>query len=260
MKSPLTILIFLLFVLGGAMFWLVKEEGSTVGDEGGLVLHCAAGFRKPMVEIARRYEEEFGVPVYLQFGGSGALASQLELAGGDLFLPADESYLEPMRARGELLASVELTRLTAGLVVVEGNPKNLRTLQDLGREGVRVSLGDESASIGKYSWEVLEKEGLKSWMGSNVVVTKPTVNHVVEDVATGAVDAAIAWDAVVRDFEGVEWISLAEFADGAKRADLGVLKASQKREAALHFSRYVVAEEGGRAVFEEMGFARPGGE
>jgi molybdate transport system substrate-binding protein len=64
-----------------------------------LLFHCAAGLRKPMSEIARHYEEEFGVKVHLQFGGSGALASQLELAGGDLYLPADQSYIDSAREK-----------------------------------------------------------------------------------------------------------------------------------------------------------------
>ena len=142
-------------------------------------------------------------------------------------------------------------------MVAEGNAKEVRTLGDLRKEGLRISLGEKSASIGKHTWAVLEEVGLRSVIAPNVVVTKPTVNYVVEDVATGAVDAAIAWDAVARDYDGVEWIAVAEFSQRARRADLGVLKTSGNQERALHFSRYVVAEGGGRVVFDEMGFARP---
>src|SRR5206468_10993017 len=59
-----------------------------------LVVYCAAGLKPPVELIARVYERDFGIPVQLQYGGSGTLLSNLRVAGkGDLFLAADESYL-----------------------------------------------------------------------------------------------------------------------------------------------------------------------
>ncbi len=63
-----------------------------------------------MAEIARNYKAETGVPVRLQLGGSGALEAQLEVAGGDLFLSADGSYLESVRKKGLLGNSFPVAR------------------------------------------------------------------------------------------------------------------------------------------------------
>lgn len=257
MKRLLIVLLFLFSVLAGAIWWLVEERDEVELGGGRLQVHCAAGFRRPMTMIARQYEEEFAVRVDLQFGGSGALASQLEIAGGDLFLPADASYLEAIRKRGGVLESLKVARLTAGVVVARGNPKGITSLGDLGRAGLRISLAEKSASIGKHTWAVLDEVGLLGEITPNVVVTKPTVNNVVEDIAIGAADAAIVWDAVVRDYSGVEWIAVPEFTQRAKRADLGVLATSDDVERARHFARYVVDSNRGRKVFDEMGFARP---
>ena len=95
-RSVLTIGI-LLVLLGGAFWWLTNDNDRDGPGSADLLFHCAAGLRKPMSEIARQYEEEFGVKVNLQFGGSGAFASQLELGGVELYLPADQSYIDSAR-------------------------------------------------------------------------------------------------------------------------------------------------------------------
>src|SRR5262245_60960731 len=43
-----------------------------------LVVFCAAGLRKPVEQAARDYEEEHGVEVRLQYGGSETLLGQIE--------------------------------------------------------------------------------------------------------------------------------------------------------------------------------------
>lgn len=257
MKRPLVLIISLLGVLGAALWWLVRDQDESKPGQRDLLVHCAAGLRKPMAEIARCYEEEFGVRVNLQFGGSGALESQLEVAGGDLYLPADLSYLDSVREKGLLEESIPVALLTAGMVVPKGNPEGLEDLRDLGRAGLKISLAERSASVGKFTWSVLEKEGLLDVVRPNVVVTKPTVNAIVEDVATGAVDVSLAWDAVAGNFSEVEWIAVPEFSKRAKRAAIGVLTSSRDATRALHFARYVTAKDRGRKIFKERGFSVP---
>ena len=93
MKRPILILFFLLALLGSALWWLANDRNEIERGKGSLLVHCAAGLRRPMSEISRQYEEEFGIKIILQFGGSGALESQLMVAGGDLYLPADQGYV-----------------------------------------------------------------------------------------------------------------------------------------------------------------------
>ena len=257
MKRSVFTIGILVVLLGGAFWWLTNDNDRDGPGSADLLFHCAAGLRKPMSEIARQYEEEFGVKVNLQFGGSGALASQLELAGGDLYLPADQSYIDSAREKGLMKEAIPVALLTAGLVVPKGNPRGLMTLSDLGKEGLKISLAERSASVGRFTWKVLEEEGLLARVNPNVVVTKPTVNAIVEDVATGAVDVSLAWDAVAKNFSEVEWLAVPEFLKRAKRASIGVLTSSKDTKRALHFARYVTARDRGRKVFQEMGFMVP---
>jgi ABC-type molybdate transport system substrate-binding protein len=257
MNRNLAIVLLLIAILGGSLWQIARKDSGQRHSPTPLLVHCAAGLRGPVGEIARAYETEFGIPIHLQFGGSGALEAQLAVAGGDIYLPADESYIVSTRARGLVREVIPVTSLTGGIVVPKGNPKHLRTLADLARPGLRLSLADRSAAIGRHTWAVLDQSPSLPGFQANTVVTKPTVNNIVEDVATGAVDAALAWDAVARTFPEVEWLPLPEFASRPTPVSVGVLTSSPAPARALHFARYLTAGGRGLKIFAGAGFAIP---
>ena len=66
-------------------------------NTGDLTMYTAAGLRPPVEQIVAEYEEEFGVTVTLQFGGSASLLGQLKAdrySTPDLYLAADQFYLD----------------------------------------------------------------------------------------------------------------------------------------------------------------------
>jgi molybdate transport system substrate-binding protein len=254
MNRTIATILSLATLLGVCIWLLLRADRPSPLGKSPLVVHCAAGLRIPVSEIAREYEREFGVPVHLQFGGSGALESQLAVAGGDLYLPVDDSYIRSTRSKGLVRESIPVASLTAGIVVPKGNPKELHSLGDLGKNGIRLSLADRSAAIGKLTWHVLEQSAALPRLEANVLVTKPTVNNIVEDVATGAVDATIAWDAVTRSFPELEWIAVPEFSAASRAASIGVLASATDPARALHFARFLSSRDRGLPVFGKAGF------
>ena len=114
-----------------------------------ILVHCAAGLRMPVEELARQFETETEVPVQLQFGGSQQLlASILTAKRGDLFIPGDDSYL----AKAEVAETLPLAQMDVVVVVRKGNPLKVATLADLMQPAVRVALPDpDSAATGKLA-------------------------------------------------------------------------------------------------------------
>ncbi len=225
-----------------------------------ITLHCAAGLRLPVSEIARRYQEELGIPVRIQFGGSGELASQLSVAGGDLYLPADLSYIESTRRSGLVRESIPVLTLTAGIVLSKGNPKEIGSLGDLARADVRVSLADPSTAVGRLTRDVLQEAGLWTSIEANAAVFKPTVNNVAEDVALSTVDAGIVWDAVASQFDQLEFLHVPLFDAQPAAAAIGVLAASPQPTEALRFARYLTASDRGLPLFRLHHFATEQGD
>jgi molybdate transport system substrate-binding protein len=154
---------------------------------------------KPVVEeVALIFEKMTGAKVLLHFGGSGKMLSEMKLARrGDLYLPGSSDYME--LAKREQLVDPETERRIAYLVPVisvpAGNPKNIRSLEDLARPGLKVGIArPDSVCIGLYAVEVLERSGLASQVRPNIVTHAESGEKTAQLVALGTVDAVIGWD------------------------------------------------------------------
>ena len=246
----------------GVCFWLLASvgEGPSNSDKQDLVLFCAAGFRKPMEKIIRRYEAETGTTVHLQPGGSNTLLSQIQAGGGagDLYLAAEDYYIE----RGRELGLVEEAEVVAYqrpvILVAKGNPKSINGVQDLARDDVKVSFGNpEQAAIGRKASGLLKQAGLWSDVEANIRdngVFKPTVPESANDVAIGAVDAAIVWDALARSYPQLDVVTAPEFDSGRSPLLLSVLSKAPQPAAALKFVRFATASDQGLKIAAESGF------
>ncbi|MDZ4287757.1 MAG: substrate-binding domain-containing protein, partial [Prosthecobacter sp.] len=75
----------LLLLAALALLGLAWKQSQSEGDQASLVVYCGAGLKKPVEDVAKQYESEFGIKVDLQYGGSGTLLSQIRVAKrGDL--------------------------------------------------------------------------------------------------------------------------------------------------------------------------------
>ena len=140
-----------------------RPSGNDLSSEAEpLVLFCAASNRAVMESIKAQYEKEFRRSVQIQYGASQTLLSSIEVSGtGDLFLPADDSFIE-MGKQKDLLSEVLPLATMRGVVAVRrGNPKGIRAFSDLMRPEVRVLQASPDASaIGKRTREALTENKL----------------------------------------------------------------------------------------------------
>ena len=173
-----------------ALLVVGKPGRPGAGPEGvSLLVYCAAGLKPPVEAAARAYEQELHVTVQLQYGGSGTLLSNLKVADrGDLFLAADDSYLQAARSNGLVAESVPIARLTPVVAVAKGNPRGFRGIADLGRVSLAFANPD-AAAVGRIARDIFRQSGQWASIEERVKVFKPTVNDVANDIKLGAVDA-----------------------------------------------------------------------
>src|SRR5688572_19290592 len=126
-----------------------------------LLMYCAAGMRYPLERIAAKYEAEYGIRVNLQYGGSNTLLNQLEVnKTGDLFLAGEASYIQLAEEKGLTAEAFPLAVMKPVIGVKAGNPKNIRSIDDLTREDVKVALGEpDAAAIGNMTRSLLSASG-----------------------------------------------------------------------------------------------------
>jgi molybdenum ABC transporter molybdate-binding protein len=242
-------------VLVGALMW-PAHDGPTHEP---IVLYCAAGIKPAVEVIAREYEREYGVPVRADYGGSQTLLAKIEVgrdAGpGDLYLPADDSYIRLGRDKGLLAEAVPLARMRPVVAVAAGNPKKIVQLDDLLRPDVRLAQANpDAAAIGKVTRDALRKAGRWDEVNGRTAVFKTTVNDVANDIQLGSADAGFVWDATVRQVEGLEAVHLPQLDQVSATISVAVLSGCRQTPAALRFARYLAARDRGLPHFEKNGF------
>src|SRR5947209_7133278 len=124
------------------LYWDPFADAEREGPEP-LLVYCAEALRVPMEAIARDYEREVGQQVLLQCGASQAIVTQLQLVQrGDVFLPADESFMEQAQQKDLVATPVLLARMTAVAVIRPGYAAPVRSWAELVRPGHKLGLGN----------------------------------------------------------------------------------------------------------------------
>src|SRR5262245_26888615 len=102
MRTAWTAFLLCLAILTAFVAYLAWPRGGDTPNEP-LRIYCAAGIRPPVEEVARAYQQECGGSVEILPGPSEALLAQAEASqSGDLYLPADESFIRKGRERKQL--------------------------------------------------------------------------------------------------------------------------------------------------------------
>ncbi len=258
----------LLAVLGSvgmlvvAVVLLSRDDTASTLSKAPLTLFCAASNRAVVEAIRADYESEYGRPIHIQYGPSQTLLTSLELSEtGDLFLPADDSFIELARNRNLVVEALPLAQMRAVVAVRRGNPKSIHSFEDLLREDVNlVQANPEAAAIGKLTEGILSKVGLWEKLKQRTAAFRTTVTDVANDLVVDAADAGIVYDAVLHSYPNLEPIELPEFQAANSKVVVAVSRTSTQPSEALHFARYLAAKDRGSKRYSEFGFVAADGD
>ena len=251
----------LLGVLAANVIHRVPQPSQT-GTLEPLVIYCAASNQSVLEAIRRDYERDYKTPLQIQYGPSQTLLAALEVSRtGDLYLPADDSYLSLARERHLLADEFPLATMRAVVVVPKGNPKRIARWEDLLQVEVRLTqASSETAAIGKLTRASLTASDQWETLHAHTTVYKTTVHEVANDVKVGAVDAGIVFDVVLHGDDTLEAVALPELESVKAHVAVAVLKSSSQPRQALHFARYLAARDKGLTRYREFGFQPVDGE
>jgi molybdate transport system substrate-binding protein len=244
-----------LVLLGALVASMVSGPAGPVAD-GPLIIYCAASNKSVMEAIRQEYQRAYGREIQVQYGASQTLLASLEVSRtGDLYLPADDSYLTVARERDLIAEEFPLARMNAVVAVAKGNPKGIKRFEDLLHPDVRLAqTNPDSAAIGKLTRDVLRAAGKWDALQAHTKVFKTTVNEVANDVKVGAVDAGIVFDAVLHDYSTLEAVAIDELKPAEAHVAVAVLKSCRAPRQALAFARFLSAADKGLVHYREFGF------
>ena len=248
-KVPFLISIFLAFVFIGNAQSASKR-----------ILVFAGAASKPATEEgARIFQERFGIPVNVIFGGSGFVLSQMKLTKkGDLYFPGSSDFME--MAKKERLVFPESEKILVYLIpainVQKGNPKKISSLRDLTKDGVRVAIANpEIVCVGTYAVEIVEKNLTaveKEKFKKNLVNYTESCEKTANVISLKAVDAVLGWRVFQYWDPGrIETIYLGpEEIPRIGYIPIAVSKFTQDKELAQKFIDFLFSPQG-KAVFRK---------
>lgn len=239
-----------------AMVLMLREPKPATKAGDPIIVYCAASNRAVFEMIRADYEKEFERSVQVQYGPSQTLLSSIEVSRtGDLFLPADDGYLQIGRDKHLIAEQIPLASMHAVVAVPKGNPREIATFADLLRSDVRiVQANPDAAAIGKITRATLQTTSQWELLDQATTAYRTTVNDVANDLVVGAADAGIVYDAVLHEYPQLEAVHIAELESAVSPVTIGVIASSKQPAIALHFARFVAAADRGLKHYAEHGF------
>lgn len=239
-----------------AMVLMLREPKQSPQEGDPIIVFCAASNRAVFEMIRADYEKEFARSVQVQYGPSQTLLSSIEVSRtGDLFLPADDSYLETARKKNLIVEQVPLATMHAVVAVAKGNPLGIASFADLLKSDVRlVQSNPDATAIGKITRATLQSTSQWELLDKATTAYRTTVTDVANDLVVGAADAGIVYDAVLHEYPQLEAIQIVELESAVSPIALGVIASSKQPAIALHFARFVAARDRGLRHYAEHGF------
>jgi molybdate transport system substrate-binding protein len=244
------------------MVWLAIVGGSSMRGafaKAELVVFCGSAVTPPLEEAGRSYQQEKGIQIIIHSGGSGTVLSQMRIARqGDLYIPGSPDFmLKALKYQAVYPETIEqLAYLIPVISVPKGNPKQIASLNDLVKPGLRIAIANpESVCVGLYAIEILEYNGLLARIRPNIITQAASCELTASLVVLGSVDAVLGWDIFGKwRPDRIETVYL----DPSQLPRIAYIPAAisrftKDRDKAEAFLRYLASEKG-REIFSRFGY------
>jgi molybdate transport system substrate-binding protein len=158
---------------------------------------AGSALKPPLEEIAKRFESKYGIKIVLTFGGSGFVLSQMELGRkGDIYFPGSHDFMERAKKKGIIYSDTErrIVYLIPAINVRKGNPKQIKSLNDLSRKGLKIAIANpDSVCVGLYAVDLLKFNKLWDKVKSNILTYAESCAKTAALIVMDKVDAIIGW-------------------------------------------------------------------
>lgn len=194
-------LMLLACVISTAIVGCGKDE--TAGKEKELVLLCGSSFVPPMKQMCDEFTARTGIRTVYTVAGSEDFLPLIKAGKkGDVLITHDP-YLDYVRQADAWADNAHVGFVAPVLAVQKGNPKGIKSITDLTKEGIKVALSNpEYSTCGEMVFTLLKRKGIRDSVLKNVGnrLTKGH-NALGTFLKTQTVDAVIMWNGVANTFK-----------------------------------------------------------
>jgi molybdate transport system substrate-binding protein len=230
-------------------------DGTTSGGSSGsaneIKVFAAASLTAAFTELGQQYTSaNGGTKVSFNFAGSQALATQIQQAApADVFASADTTNMDKVK---DLVGTPQNFASNLLQIVVEkGNPKGVKTLDDLANPDLKVVLAAPDVPAGKYAAEALNTAKVTV----KPVSEEDNVKAVMTKVSLGEADAGIVYVTdVTAGGDKVEGVDIPK--DQNVTATYPIATVEAGKDKAQAFLDLVLSDQG-QQVLKQYGFLPP---
>ena len=235
------------------------SESASCDSQRTLTIMCGAGIQPAMETLKSAFEIAHACKVRVIYAGSGTLMGQIQVGvDADLYLPGDKWWVDKAMENGHIDTQRVVAWFAPVIVVQKGNPKHIQSVRDLMRKDVEVGIGKpEACAIGNVTCEVLETAGITVDQ-IHLRFEALTVNNLANQVKLKALDAAVVWSAVAKQYpDDLDMVAIADPLFHAVPLSIGLLKNSKCKDLAQRFMDFALKEAGAES-FRDYGCLVPG--
>ncbi|HIL71533.1 MAG TPA: hypothetical protein EYG38_16995, partial [Verrucomicrobia bacterium] len=176
-------------------------EGDIWKEVPELTFYAGSVNRRTLEPILKTFSEREGLDINTVYNGCGILTAQMNSIKSsqgsgfpDFYMACDVYYLDTVKDWFQ--DAVNVTNTDIVLVVQKGNPKNIRNIDDLKKQGIRIAVGQpDQCTIGVLTRKLLETEGVyQELLKENIVTQTLTSALLIPNVTTKSVDATFAYE------------------------------------------------------------------
>ncbi|MEU4076389.1 molybdate ABC transporter substrate-binding protein [Streptomyces venezuelae] len=226
---------------------------ASAAPKANLTVLAAASLTDVFKTAGAAYEKSHpGTKITFSFAGSQELVAQISQGSpADVLVTADTKSMDKVKADTGTPAIIAKNRLV--IATGEGNPFKVDDLKDLADTKVKVVLAAPEVPAGKYSKQILDKQGITV----KPVSQEPNVRAVLSKVELGEADAGLVYRTDAESAKDkVDAVEIPDDQNAIAKYPAATIKDSKNAEAAAAFVAWLSSPEG-QKILQDAGFQKP---
>ncbi len=227
-----------------------------MSKQNSLHVFSAGAVALPIKKCAAEFKAKSGTEFKFTVGKGEDLIEEItETKEGDLLTCGSEYILDDAQLKGLVLKETRrsLGSRTSAILVQTGNPKKIRSISDLAKDGIRVGVSVGGCLTGVWD-DLATKAGFVEQIRKNTVALADGCGELMSFINEKKADAILGWDAFKNlNMQTMDIIELPKDLQVQRSTAIGVITFSKNKELATKFIDFLVSEKG-KKIYEEYGW------
>ena len=227
-----------------------------MSKQNNLHIFSAGAVATPIKKCAEEFKAKFGAEFMFTVGKAEDHIEEIaKTKEGDLLTCGSEYVLDLAQLKGLVLKETRrsLGSRTSVILVQTGNPKKIRSMSDLAKEGITVGVSVAGCLTGVWD-DLATKAGFVEQIRKNTVAYAEGCGELMSFINKKKVDAILGWDAFKNlNKETMDKVDLPKDLQVHRSTAIGVIAFSKNKELAKKFIDFLVSEKG-KKIYEEYGW------